>query len=168
MYSNGACSIAECAHIFEISRNIFAFQKASVRRARRSVPRIRSERRGGKESCVRFSRVGLPRSLDLLGTREIRKQSECTVAPFDRRTNTIRCCGFGLVSAHRAATSSKELESSKSRSRVVHLQSDSDENLIDTGRCRRTKLCKVVGFRSLKSSRAARSSFPPREQTCRR
>jgi len=57
-----------------------------------------------------------------------------------------------------------ELGSSKFRKAVpldaVRVwQADSDEDLIDTGRCRRTKLCKVAGFRlKLSADRAMLSS----------
>jgi len=53
---------------------------------------------------------------------------------------------------------SRELESSKFQRAAPRNPLDSpiaDEDLIDTGRCRRTKLCKVVGFRPMKPSSCA-------------
>jgi len=69
---------------------------------------------------------------------------------FDRRTDTI------------AGPSPRDdgiriLQVSKS---CAAWQVDSDEDLIDTGRCRRTKLCKVAGFRLKPSADRAMLSQP--------
>lgn len=72
---------------------------------------------------------------------------------FDRQMDSGHDSALRVQVRETRSVFSTKLESSKSRKATrarTAWQPDSDEDLIDTGRCRRTKLCKVVGFRSLK------------------